>query len=465
MTKRTERIIGRIKFRVLYLAIQVKISLLGSIFVRKNLKNIFSFLILLVLVSPGIPSAQTVRWPWVPKGENFQLTGNSGNDFNPSVTSNDKFYFVVWSRKTANGFDIYGIRIDKDGNRMPRIDQDGNAMEETEIPICTTPKDQMFPSAVWNGENFFVVWQDFRNGFRWDIYGARVTPEGQVLAQDQNGIRITQGKLNYDQVGPVVSFDGEDQLVVWQSRRNGRIWNLYFTKVSKDGAVFAKQTPLNSNLKDQTSPAVVFDDQNYFIVWQDKRSGKSWDIYGAGLAPSGDLLNWTQTPVQITDTQGYDRWNPVAAWNGSYYLVVWTNPDGKGGSSLSGRRISADGSVLDISDVVLESGDSNKAFPSLLWDGKDFLVVWEEEPEGKSKIYGVSIQSGYYPTINDIVPLSDPEKTVNPTSPTLAKLGEEVLVVWQEGPSPDNGWNIFGQIISRRDPSAPNGFEGPGGRQ
>ena len=54
--------------------------------------------------------------------------------------------------------------------------------------------------------------------------------------------------------------------------------------VSKDGEVTVKGkkaiSPIPTN---QISPAVAFNGENYFIVWQDFRSGKFWIFMGQGL--------------------------------------------------------------------------------------------------------------------------------------------------------------------------------------
>jgi hypothetical protein len=438
-------ILRKVKFEALYIILQMKILLMESLLVvRRSLKCILPFILgFLFVISPNVPCAETPQspWPWSLKGENFRISSNSGDDFKPSVASNGKFYFVVWTRKNPSGYDIFGARIDENGNRMDKND----------IAICEAQNDQMFPSIIWNGENFFVAWQDQRNKNRWDIYGALVAPDGTV----QKEIQIMAGKPNLDQVGPTLSFDGENHLVVWQGKRNNKVFNIYFRYVSKDGEVLGKPIQLSSSLKDETSPAVSFDGENYLIVWQDKRKGKLWDIYGARVSPSGDIPD---PPIQLTFTGQSDRWNPVLSWNGNHYLVVWESTQQEG-SNFSGRRVipATDGLILDLTDITIQGDGLNRAFPSILWDGSDFLLVWTEKPEGESKIYGASIQSEGRISVSESGPISTPGKTSNPYFPEVALLGDEALIVWQEGPNPDNEWNIFGQIITKAKSSTPDG--------
>jgi len=66
------------------------------------------------------------------------------------------------------------------------------------------------------GDNI-IVWQDFRNGKDWDIYGYNITTRREF--------RITDDAA--DQTNPAVSGN----LVVWQDDRGGR-WNIYAVELS-----------------------------------------------------------------------------------------------------------------------------------------------------------------------------------------------------------------------------------------
>ncbi len=58
--------------------------------------------------------------------------------------------------------------------------------------ISDAPDKQLRPAATFDGENFLVAWQDKRNSefhydARTDIYGTRVSPDGEVLDFDASG--------------------------------------------------------------------------------------------------------------------------------------------------------------------------------------------------------------------------------------------------------------------------------------
>jgi hypothetical protein len=433
-----------IYLKTLCLIVRMKILLMGCLFGKmKNFKHIIPFLMaLLFLATPNAFWAQDSNWPWIPNGENFQITKNLGDHFSPSVASNGDLYLGVWYASTPSGFDIYGARITKEGK----------ILDEEEIQICTAPNDQMFPSVAWDGESFFVVWQDRRNGKRWDIYGTRISIDGEVLNPD--GIPIALGKSTNDQVSPTLSFDGENYIVVWQGKVTSKVWNVYFSivSVSKDGEVTVKgKKAINPIAKNQISPAVAFNGENYFIVWQDFRSGKFWDIYGARVTPSGNVFDEDKdgipiSPIVNDDINGWDKWRPVISWNGSFFLVIWTASQEEEWY-LEGKRVDVRG-IPDVYDAPLQKNTTNKIFPAILWDGEQTLLVWEEEPEGESKIFGASTLSPFEPFVVSVGrPIPSP-KAKDPSLPAVSGIGDESLVIWQ-GKGDDDSWHIYGQRFKK----------------
>ena len=122
----------------------------------------------------------------------------------PSVISSDMGYFVVWSDNRSGDLDIYGTRVSLDGTVL---DPEG-------ILIWTTPNNEVRPSVAWDGANYLVVWQTIQPGIpTTSIYGARVTPEGDLL--DDYPIFVSNDTLtaNYN---ADIAWDGTNCLVVWE---------------------------------------------------------------------------------------------------------------------------------------------------------------------------------------------------------------------------------------------------------
>jgi len=87
----------------------------------------------------------------------------------------------------------------------------------------------------------------------------------------------------------------------------------------------------------QMAPAVASDGAGYFAVWQDYRSGDP-AIYGSLIDASGSIR--AQDRLRISFGPGAST--PTVAWDGRYYLVVWSEYEG-----CFFRRIDARGSFVD----------------------------------------------------------------------------------------------------------------------
>jgi hypothetical protein len=441
-----EKLINRIKFGVLYITVQLKIFLVGASFLgKRGLKGFFPLILgCLLLTSPNGLWAQLSDEPWT-FGESFQLTTGADDNYSPAIASNGNLYFAVWYKKTLSGFNVYGARIDKDG-KVFEDDRGG-------VPICQPPAnrswDQIFPSVSWNGNNFFVVWQDRRSGRRWDIYGARVATFGRFLSvRDPEGIQISIGRSGYDQVGPALAFDGENYLVVWRGKRTSSVWSIYckFVKVTDQEVTVGEDTiRVSASSKDQASPSVIYnsDAGNYFIVWQDKRQGKFWDIYGARIASDG-------TPVDdpgdiLISRSGFNQWNPVLSWNGKYYLVAWTASPAGDNWNIYGKMFDSEGRPENYSDILLQGDGVSKTSPAILAGEAESILVWEENPEGNSTISGAVIVPEYRIFTGEAKQISDSQET-DAVFPVLASNGHDVLVVWQ-AMSPEGYWGIYGRPL------------------
>jgi len=436
-----------IKFKALYLIIQIKMILLSCLFVKvKNFKSTIPFLLTLILFfsSPSVFLAQDFQWPWVFDGPNFKIT-DIGENYSPSIASNGSVYLVVWYRKNpSSGFDIYGRVIGKDGSFF----------EEGEIPICTASYDQMFPSVAWGGRHFLVVWQDKRSGNRWDIYGVRVTPEGTVL--DAEGIKIAGGKWTKNQISPALSSDGDDFLIVWQGERTSGVYNINSASLSsEEGEPLRISYPvtISASSKNQVSPAVAFDGNNYLVIWQDFRSNMYWGIYGARVNKKGRTLDFQAIQITDSDESPWNKWRPVLSWNGNYFFIIWTGSPETDKWFLYGRRVDSSGEVLDGEDLLIAGNGTNKASPALGWDGVEYMLVWEEEPGENSKILGVSL---LYDPVTQTLVLSN-EKEISEfgetgvsraSQPALSRIDDDILVIW-EAKDGSGQWHLYGQFLTQ----------------
>jgi hypothetical protein len=180
---------------------------------------------------------------------------------------------------------------------------------------------QTTPSIAFDGTNFLVVWEDKRINTNNDIFGARVSPQGGIL--DPIGIPISTSQSVQSNVN--VAWGGQNYLVVWQDWKDGN-WTVYGARVDQDGNVLDPDGFfIAGGLEWAVYPAVASDGTNFFVVWSQYKSEVSYDIYGTRVTPDGEVLD--PDGILICETPQFEYY-PSIAYNGSTYLVVWENDQG-----------------------------------------------------------------------------------------------------------------------------------------
>jgi len=182
-------------------------------------------------------------------------------------------FLVTWRdfrNAAASSLDIYDQQLSDDGRCGP------NRAAYTEV------RAQAFPDLDYGTENdrYLVAWQDYRAGMTaWDIYGRKVFPNG---APDGDAFAISTASR--DQWLPAVAYNNDDNefLTVWQDYRTGVSWNIAGQRVSGAGALVGVNFPIAATVGDEINPAVAYGGtaEQYFIVWSE-----GGNIFGRAYAP------------------------------------------------------------------------------------------------------------------------------------------------------------------------------------
>ncbi len=295
-------------------------------------------------------------------------------EYLPAVATGDSDFLVAWQDFRGRSADIYAGRVTPTGSVL---DPDG-------IPVAIAANDQSSPAAAFDGANYLVVWEDWRNGPELDLYGARVTPAGVVL--DPSGFAISQAAR--DQKDPAVAFDGTNYLVVWADHRSGDSVATYGARVTPAGVVLdSSGIAISTAAGDQWSPAVAFDGTNYLVVWSDNRGGYEWDIYGVRVTPAGEVPD--AADIAISTATGHQQFVALA-FDGTSYLVAWADTR-SGLCDLYGARVTPQGSVLDPSGIAISTARSSQRYPAVGSDSTNYLVVWVDRRGADADIYGARV--------------------------------------------------------------------------
>src|SRR5262249_19667147 len=138
---------------------------------------------------------------------------------------------------------------------------------------------------------------------------------------------------------------------------------------------------------DQLSPSVAFDGTNYLVVWQDFRSLATYDIYGARVSTGGQLLDPFGIDISLAAN---DQVSPAIAFDGTRYLVVWSDFRGGANYQIYGTMVQPDGTVTNPNGIGIATALNNQTNPGIVAGGGLSLVVWQRS--GPSwDIYGARV--------------------------------------------------------------------------
>jgi len=198
----------------------------------------------------------------------------------------------------------------------------------------------------------------------------------------------------------------------------------------------------------QCDLALVWGPQQYFVVWTDGRDASfgmhavAWatDIFAGRVTADGQVLDPSGLPINYSYSL---QDSPAVAWNGTHYLVVWTDLSaGWNEEDLYMTLVTANGQSLWPDGVPLcnHSGASTDA--AVGWDGTNFLAVWQDSRNGDDlDIYAARVApDGTVLDPNGFPVCQAPDNQMNVA---LAWNGSHYLIVWSSGRW---GTDIYGAL-------------------
>ncbi|MDI6839984.1 MAG: FlgD immunoglobulin-like domain containing protein [bacterium] len=357
----------------------------------------------------------------------------AGEQVNPSAAFGSSNYLVVWGDKRNDNGDIYGARVS----------MDGQVLDPYGIEICVAQGYQGRPSVAFDGTNYLVTWTKYIPDAS-DVYGARVSQEGVVL--DPNGFVISSA--NSIQANPRVSFDDTNYLVVWMDKRSGN-YDIYCTRVTTAGTVIdSVGIPIETTPAPCCWPSVAFGGSNYMVVWEDQTNQYRPDIYGARVSKDGVVLDTVSIPVS---TAPNSQSGPVVAFDGTNYLIAWTDDrDHQWYPHIYAARVAGDGTVLDTLGIRITQAESYpmNRNPSVAFDGINYLVAWDKFRIGSaSDIFGSRISVGG--DVLDLAGINFSWASNTQILPSVLWDGTNYFAAWQDYRSISTEWDIYGKRMNQ----------------
>jgi hypothetical protein len=310
----------------------------------------------------------------------------------PAVAWDGEDFLVVWSARRGPGTDLFGVRVTPDGNPVDRSPK----------LISSSQGNQKHPSVAWGGDLFLVVWDDDRSGVS-RIFGTHITPRGEIL--EPSGFPLAKGR--YEQSAPVAGWTGSRYVVVWtESVGGGNGLDLY--GVALDPAVAgtaAEAMPLVTAPGDQSEPAVAWGPDSGLLVWSDDRSGGAdaslIDLYAARLGMDGRRLG--PDTLLVSGAAGPQR-APAVAWDGTQFDLAWLDQR-EGSDLIYGTAMSAKGDLRDRGGVQITAGPNENGPPALAAvenyltgnERRRMAGVWTDNGQGQQLVVGRLWPGGFEP--------------------------------------------------------------------
>jgi hypothetical protein len=233
--------------------------------------------------------------------------------------------------------------------------------------ICNPSEDSFIesdPVVSFTGENYLVVWSDEKYGPSnvYHPFCARVTPDGVVL---DSGTKVsTSGVSEYR---PNVADDGSRSLVVWSGSSSGAYARFVNREGQPEGDVFQIAPGTASG------PNLCFGDTCYLVVWQ-TGAYPTLELYGRLVSRQGELLG---SEIPIAAGSGCSRWASVA-FDGHDFLVVWMSGENSLPETIFGRFIAADGTPAGDRFPISGTSAIVRWWPAVAFSGSNYLVAWEQ---------------------------------------------------------------------------------------
>jgi hypothetical protein len=197
-------------------------------------------------------------------GTPFEICGTAEVQQNPAVAWNGTKYLVVW--EDGNDYNIHGALVNTDKSVTPLTD-----------PISSS-ENCYSATVASDGSGYLVAWTDYG-----DIYGNLVSGGGVV---GESEIRITTDQSAYPEY-PSAGYDGTNYLVAWDEYRNGNC-DVYGARVTSDGDPDVQDIEIALSEWDEWHASVAFDGTDYIVTWEDDHDYSNPDIYGAQVSKEGD---------------------------------------------------------------------------------------------------------------------------------------------------------------------------------
>jgi hypothetical protein len=211
---------------------------------------------------------------------------------------------------------LYVKRIDSNGNVATGWPDDG-------LEVCNENGFQLNAQGSLTSYGLLIIWEDRRSGVK-EIYGQLITPEGEILWQE-NGLPLATGYEDLENLFSV--YDDDNFYLTWEVWE-GNYNNIYLQRYNYSGIpCWTNTVEIGMGDVEKNDPNPVLCEDKIFVTWsEDSIDPYSYDkiIKAQLITDTGELL-WPMEGESVCESIKY-RENPQAVFNGNDYVYcVWSD--------------------------------------------------------------------------------------------------------------------------------------------
>lgn len=275
-----------------------------------------------------------------------------------------------------------------------------------EFPIANGSDSTSSGGMAFDGTNYLI-----------GILGDRVSPNSITAQLTSTNGSLVGSRISLGVSGgmPLFAFDGTNYLMVWSNTTKDTVYGQFInTSGNLKGTHFLIAT--NATFSPPKGGCIAFGDTTYMVVYKENNIN-----YGQRINKSGGLIG---TPTQISFNEAGDN---IMTYDGTNYLVAWWAHNTN--LYLYGQFISKSG-VLVGSNFIIDGPHINDNSPSMAFDGSRYLVVFRGNPETNSACLFARFVTTSGSVATNRITVCD--STKNPGFPSISFDGSDFLITWAD---------------------------------